>query len=242
MYEKNINRDTCVISDGLNTNDFVFVLVDNKWYLYRISAANTDEVPSYRGEMSLYSTTLSCPSTTTIYFTKSANSNYWGVTSKALSFSSSYLKNVLPKEWYISRYSTTAYANATALASKTYGWYFTEHPKWNYSPYYSNMKDNSSDQNYLYSAYSDLNSARYQGYEDSALSFISNKVIVKANNNTVLEVHYNANSGTEHSGTMNASGCWTMAQSGDSYDTILHYYYDYSDYTGTSVACSVATY
>lgn len=128
------------------------------------------------------------------------------------------------------------------MASKTYGWYFTEHPKWNFAPYYSNMKDNSSDQNYLYSAYSDLNSAKYQGYEDTVLLFISDKIMVTAGTNDVLEIHYHKTEGNQYSGQMSASECWTKAQNGDDYETILHYYYDYSPYTGMSNTMSIATY
>ena len=232
-YKEKSKRDTCELKNGINTNYFVLVKQNDIWYIYRISAAE--------GGQAKATNSLSCPSTTTIYFTKSANYNHYGQFYKSLNFNT-YLKNVLPNEWYVSYYNGyPAYGRAGAMASKMYAWYYTKHPKWNYAPYYSCMFDSDSDQNFLYSAYSDMGSP-YQGYEDTVLSFISSRAMVKASNESIFEVHYYANSGGYHSGAMNATECLSKAQSGDGYKTILHYYYDQSPYTGTSTNCKIVTY
>lgn len=231
-YKDRIKRETCELKEGVNTHDFVMVEQGGKWYIYRVSVSDSAQAEA---------ASLSCPSKTTIYFTKTANSNHYGVSSKSLNFNT-YLKNVLPKEWIISYYNSyPAYGKASAMASKMYGWYYTAHPKWDYDPYNACMKDNSSDQNFLYSAYSDLGSP-YQGYEDTILSFISTRAMVKESNNKIFEVHYHATNGSYHSGTMSASGCLSKAQDGKGYAAILHYYYDKSTYTGTSTKCKIVTY
>lgn len=219
-FRNDIDRDTCFLQEGINVSTFILVYENQNWFIERISENNVSE--------SQYSSALSTPYSTVIYFTKSDNRNYWGYVSHALLFESEYLKNVLPKEWLISRYNNHAYAYASSMASKNYAWYYTLHPKWYCSPYYSCMMDNSNDQNYYFSSYDDLNSTTYQGYLDNALAFISNKVMVKNATNTILEIHYDRDPHAQYSGYMNVPACWTKANAGDSYEDILHYYYDYS--------------
>ena len=48
----------------------------------------------------------------------------------------------------------------------------------------------------------------------------------------MFEVHYNATLGTQHSGTMSASGALSLAQNSYYMWDILNYYYSYSQYTG----------
>ncbi len=171
------------------------------------------------------------PTSITVYFTKSANSNYYGVSYKLLDWTT-YLKNVIPQEWIVSYYgSYPAYLQAGAMASKMYAWWYINHPKWNYAPYYSNVKDNSEDQNFLYNAYSSMSST-YRGYEDEVISLLNNFAMCR-NDGVMFEVHYHATQGTQHSGTMSASGALSLAQSGNSMYDILSYYYSYSQYTGT---------
>lgn len=236
-FQKDIERDTCALKEGKNICNFVLVKMNEKWYIYRVSAAEENEIRESRLARS-----LSTPYSTVIYFTKSENVGHWGYVSKALDFDDEYLRNCLPKEWYISNFSNTAYAYAGTLASKTYAWYFTEHPKWYVSPYYSCMKDDSSDQNYLYSAYNDMERDIYRNREDNALAFAANKVLVKEGTDNVLEVHYHKNEGTQHSGKLNQTECWTKANAGESYEDILHYYYDYSIYSGVNSAMEIRTY
>ena len=233
-YKHKIKRDTCELKEGVNTDDFVIVKQNGNWYIYRVSAADVEQDNKAI-------TSLTCPTSIKVYMTKDTNYNHYGVRTKSINFNT-YLKNVLPNEWIISYYNSyPAYGKAGAMASKMYAWYYQKHPKWNYAPYNADVKDNSSDQNFLYSSYSNLGSP-YQGYEDTILTFISNRAMVKASNDSIFEVHYHATNGSYHSGTMSASGCLTKAQNGDSYTTILHYYYDKSTYTGTSTNCKLTTY
>ena len=116
-------------------------------------------------------TTFADPTSITVYFTKSANSSYYGVSYKSIDWTT-YLKNVIPQEWTVGYYgSYPAYLNAGGMASKMYAWWYKDHPKWNYAPYYSNVKDNSSDQNFLYNAYSSL-AATYKSYVDEVVSLL----------------------------------------------------------------------
>ena len=230
-YKENARQNTYALISGVATHDYVIVLENGNWRLYRVSAHN-----GVSGNRSLVE-----PIETFIYFTKSANISFYGSGSSGIYFYD-YLKDVLPKEWYISHYvSYPHYGYASAMASKMYAWYCTENPKWDYYPYYACMKDNSSDQNYLINSYSNL-ATNYRNAEDAVLSYISNLAMVKSSDGSVFEVHYNASSGSYHSGTMSASGCLSKAQSGDLYDTILHYYYDNSTYVGTSNTASIVTY
>lgn len=116
------------------------------------------------------------------------------------------------------------------MACKMYGWYYAVHPKYNYAPYYANVKDNSQDQNFYYNSYDSMNS-KYKNYETKALNTIKNKAIIAVNTGNVFEVHYHANQGTKHSGTLNQADALDLAKQGKSYIQILHYYYDYTSYT-----------
>ena len=118
------------------------------------------------------------------------------------------------------------------MASKMYGWYYSVNPKWNYAPYYADVKDSSVDQNYLYGSYSDL-ASNYQDYVDSAISDLQGVAMVNYNS-SLFEVHYHATSGSYHSGQMSASGALSKAKDGSTYKTILHYYYDSSTYSGNN--------
>ena len=134
------------------------------------------------------------PTSITVYFTKSANINYYGVSSKSINWTT-YLKNVIPQEWTVSYYgSYPAYLDAGSMASKMYAWWYHDHAKWDYAPYYSNVKDNSSDQNFLYNAYSNLSST-YRSYVNDVISLLVDWAMCN-NDEVMFEVHYNATQGT----------------------------------------------
>jgi len=217
------SRETCRLIPGYNKTLFSFVKENNQWKIYCISDRNEQD----RGNMS-----LTCPSATVIYFTKPDNLAHWNVTTKNLPWND-YLKNVLHEEWYISLYNNSSYAFASSMASKMYAWYYTIHPKWNFSPYYACMKDNSQDQNYLYSSYNSL-SQFYKTAIDNALSTISNQAMTTSNG-TLFEVHYDADSHLAHTGYMCASECYTKAQDGCTAFEILSYYYSYSPYNSGQI-------
>lgn len=172
------------------------------------------------------------PTEITVYFKKSANKNYYGVAKKTLGWNT-YLKNVIPKEWYVSYYASyPEYLRAGAMASKMYAWWYIVHPKWDFSPYYADVVDDSNDQNFLYSAYDDMELNAYRDYVDEVLSWIKNIAMCDDEGN-MFEVHYHATKGTQYSGQMSASGAYTLAKAGKSMLQILCYYYNYSDYIGS---------
>ena len=222
------------MNSGINEHNYVLIKEDGEWKIYRISGVENTNTKSR-------ASAISCPSEITVYFTKSTNYNYYGVRTKTLPFST-YLNNVLPEEWYISYFhSYPAYGYAGALASKMYAWYYTENPKWDFEPYYADVKDNSSDQNFLYNSRAAL-SSNYRTYEDTVLMYIDRLAILNGGTDDIFEIHYHATDGTQYSGQMSQSGCLSMAMNGDSYDTILRYYYDYSTYIGTSNRINITNY
>ena len=231
-FKKVPERKTYKLLSGEQINDYILVLKEGKWSIFRVS----EDASSKSAKAG-----LSTPIETFIYFTKSGNTSFYGNGTSGIYFDD-YLKDVIPNEWIVSYFSSYPhYGYAGVLASKMYAWYNTVYPKWNYSPYYACMKDNSEDQNYLIFSYSNMQS-QYRTMQDSIVSFISNRAIVKSSNNSIFDIHYHATSGGYHTGTMSASGCLSKAQAGDLYTTILHYYYDKSPYIGTTNNANVITY
>ncbi len=229
-YEKAFKRKTYELKSGLREQDFVLVKENKKWRIYRVSEANNTK-----------SASLETPVEVIVFFTRSENIAFYGEGSSGIYFES-YLRDVLPNEWYISSYSPYPhYGYASAMASKMYAWYYTEHPKWDFAPYYACVKDNNSDQKYLIHSYSSM-LQKDRNAEDAAIQYISDKALVRSSNGKIFEVHYKTDDGSYHSGQMSASGCLQKAVAGDSYTTILHYYYDNSVYVGTSNTAEVISY
>lgn len=168
------------------------------------------------------------PASITVYFTKTANRNNYGVNTKKLNWTT-YLKNVIPGEWTVSRYASyPSYLEAGTMASKMYAWYCIENPKWDYSPFYADVKDNTSDQNFLYNAYDSM-ASRYRGYVDEVISYVRN-VAMCNDDGELFEVHYLANSGTQYSGWLNEEKAYSLAKDGYSTFQILSYFYSYSEF------------
>lgn len=227
-----------------------------EWKIYRILTAdlnkimnndlqfNTDEEQStYMKQKNLIQmfslvgdgtySDIVAPNTTTVYFTKSANINAYNSVRATINFNS-YIRDVIPNEWTVSYYGPyPEYLKAGALASKMYALYYTVYPKWDYAPFYACMKDNTSDQQYLYNSCNNLASqgSQYVGYVDLVMSFISDKAMVVRDTASLFEVHYHATNGSQYSGELSASGCLSLAKSGYNYGYILHYYFNYSAYT-----------
>ena len=171
------------------------------------------------------------PTEITVYFQKAANRNHYGDVRKTLDWNT-YLKNVIPKEWTVSYYdSYPEYLRAGTMASKMYAWWYIVHPKWDYSPYYADVQDNSKDQNFLYSAYDDMEFDMYRDDVDEVISWVRNIAMCDDEGN-MFEVHYHATNGTQYSGQLSASGALRLAKNGKSMLQILKYYYDYSSYIG----------
>ena len=172
------------------------------------------------------------PTLVTVYFTKAANRNHYNADRATLDFET-YLKNVLPNEWTISWHQYyPAYLQAGTMASKMYAWWYIVHPKWDFYPYYSTLLDDSSDQNFLFSSYSDLPLKMYQNFADDAMNYVRN-VAMCDNEGEMFEVHYHTTDGTQYSGQMSATGALSLAKQGYSMFQILSYYYNYSSYIGT---------
>ena len=227
-----MERATCNLVNGENTHDYVLVKNKGEWAISRISA--TDRQFSLRS--------LSEPIEIFVYFFDPVNTAFYGTNTTAGVYFDDYVKDVLPNEWIISYYANyPAYSYAGAMASKMYGWYYAVNPKHDYAPYYACVFDTDSDQIYRIGSYSGM-AALYRGYEDSILSYVSNKALVSGATNNIFEIHYYQNSGSYHSGKLNAAGALSLAQSGYTYSNILHYYYDCSPYIGSSNLAVITTY
>lgn len=224
-----------VVEDGVDYNAYVIGTEDGTRKIIRISAASLDVIEdSKQGFGDEPQAVWTLPSSVKIYFTKSQNQSHYGKNSATISFYG-YLKDVIPNEWIVSYYgSYPAYLEAGAMASKMYAWYHTIYPSYDYSPYYADMKDNTSSQEYLVGSYSAL-ASRYQGYIDSTLSSTYKIAMTKSGSaiaSCVFETQYRSNSGSQGSGILNASTAYTLAKSGNSYQQILRYFYDYSSAAG----------
>ncbi|GAB4274040.1 SpoIID/LytB domain-containing protein [Thermincola ferriacetica] len=186
------------------------------------------------------------PDHVTVYFTKSANRTAWNNQVRADVPLWDYCRDVLPNEWVASWY--TSYANAVragALAVKGYGWYHYYHPKWNYSPYYADVKDNTDDQTYLYNSRKDGS--------DKAINDVGGIGIdtpYKTSTGTIayklFETQYlqgtDGSPGTQYSGKISIYGTKYWAAKGKDYAYMVHYYYDYSDKTGYNYQARLFTY
>ena len=234
--------DSDVLKDGIDYKAYVIGTENGMRKILRISGADVDSIINNEenfgneemGIQPCASTSLTSPAIVTVYFTKSENKTYHGNVRADINFTT-YLKRVIPNEWIVSYYSSyPAYLRAGAMASKMYAWYHVVHPKWNYSPYYADLKDNSSDQNYLATSYSALSST-YQSYVNSTLSTIGTTAMTKSSassNSSLFESQYHATSGSKGSGMLNASKAYSLAKSGYTYKEILQYFYNYSDNAG----------
>ena len=224
-----------VVEDGVDYNAYVIGTQDGTRKIIRISAASLDVIEdSKQGFGDEPQATLTLPSSVKIYFTKSENRNHYGKDRATISFYG-YLKDVIPNEWIVSYYSSyPAYLEAGAMATKMYAWNLTLYPDCSGAPYYADMKDDSSNQNYTVGSYSAL-ASRYQGYIDSALSTTYKIAMTKSGSTAescVFETQYHSNDGSQGSGILNASTAYTLAKSGNSYQQILRYFYDYSSAAG----------
>ncbi len=162
---------------------------------------------------------ISQPSVITVYFTNGINTSHYKNYKATISFDS-YIRNVLPNEFITSYYSSyAAYKKSTAMAAKMYGWYNKIHSKWNFAPYYSDVMDNTNDQIYIYGT--------ENKYSKDAWNSITNKALVDSSG-VVFQTQYLANSGEKGSGILNATKALSKAQNGESYTSILKFYYNNS--------------
>ncbi|MBD5479728.1 MAG: hypothetical protein HDR14_10650 [Lachnospiraceae bacterium] len=177
--------------------------------------------------MFLTTTSLSAPTSITVYFTKDDNINYYGSNKASLNFAT-YLKNTVGQEWVVARYADyPAYLQAGVMASKMYAWYNTVNPKRNYAPYYACVLDNSNDQNYWCYSASNIESqgAQYLRYLENALAYANGLALVTEDTESIFETQYRTNEGNIHSGILNQAGALALAQSGYSCLQILQEYY-----------------
>lgn len=180
---------------------------------------------------STYSLSEVCPTNIRVYFSKQENRSYYGKSQSTIDFQT-YLKNVIPCEWYVSYYAECpSYLQAGAMASKMYAWYCTIHPMFNYSPYYADVDDSSESQNFLYNAYSSLPTNTYKSYVNYALGFCSHLAMVTEKTENIFCVQYRSNEGTIHSGILNQAKAYEMAKNGKSALEILQEYLGSTPYT-----------
>ena len=77
-----------------------------------------------RNDIALAAIPDSDPTSITVYFTKTANKNYYGTTSKSITWNT-YFHNVIPCEWTVDYYDNyPEYLRAGAMATKMYAWYY----------------------------------------------------------------------------------------------------------------------
>lgn len=230
-----------VLQNGISYKVYVLGLENGERKIIRISAPTLTIIgeagESFENEHFIQPRALlTLPSTICVYFTKTENINYHNQERANISFNT-YLKNVIPIEWTVSRYSVApAYLYAGAMASKMYAWYNTINSKRNYAPYYSHVLDNTNDQGYLATSYSGL-SATYRSYVDSTMSTIGSTAMVTGAGGAedkLFEAQYRMNSGVANGGILNESTAWQLAQQGYTYQNILRYFYDYSSATGNN--------
>lgn len=246
--------EMCVDKADISNKVFVLAEEEGFWKIYRVSVPDFKtiiddsegfnnipeqqqlQIQEFEKEQvakSVTRTPNADPTEITVYFKKSANQTYHGAVRDTIDFEV-YLKNVIPNEWVVSYYQNyPAYLQAGTMASKMYAWWYIIHPKWNFSPYYADVLDDSSDQNYLYSSYEDMGSNVYKGYADAALDFVRN-IALCDNDGNMFELHYHATAGSQYSGQLSASGAYELAKQGYNMLQILQYYYNYSSYIGTN--------
>lgn len=163
------------------------------------------------------------PDSVLVYFTKSQNRSDWGGVVRADVPLWDYCRDVLPNEWVASWYSTAPTAvRAGALVTKMYGWYHTYHPKRMYSPYYSDVLDNTYDQEY--------DCGSHQSGTDSAISDVGGIGIDSWDTHQLFETQYRAGTydgdNYAHSGYVSQYGTKYWADQGKGYTFMIHYYYD----------------
>lgn len=185
-----------------------------------------DKTVLYDG-MLLEATSLTAPTSITVYFTKSDNIDYHGANKASIDFGT-YLKNTVGQEWTVAMYANyPTYLQAGAMASKMYAWYNTVNPKRNYAPYYACVLDDSNDQNYWCYSASNIASqgAQYLRYLESALAFTNSLALVTEDTESIFETQYRANEGTIHNGILNQAAALELAKNGYSCLQILQEYY-----------------
>lgn len=132
----------------------------------------------------------------------------------------SYVKNVLPNEWY-STWSSESLKSG-AMAVKMYGWYHTYHPKW--SSLNADVKDTTVDQVYIpntevTSTTTAINAVGSIGLENS--------------DGNIFETQYLAgtsgSAGTANTGKISQWASKYLSDNGYEYLYICRYYYNYSD-------------
>lgn len=232
---------------------FLFVIEDEEWKIARVSVPHIDYIVELNNGFSTAAeeqqrvlqiekiqamkfetsstwsvtrnsnSTLVAPRSIRVYFTKDYNETYHGAATATIDFTT-YLKNVIPSEWVVSHYGNyPSYLQAGAMASKMYAWYYTVHPKYDYAPYYADLRDDNASQHYDYYAYSNLTS-RYKTYLDNALAYCNGLALVRETSGALFDIQYRTNEGTMHSGYLNQAGAYELAQNGYGALQILQYY------------------
>ena len=132
----------------------------------------------------------------------------------------SYVKNVLPNEWYTSWPEESL--KAGAMAVKMYGWYHTYHPKW--GSLGADVKDTSVDQCYVPGTENDDGTAAINALNGIGLENSAGKI---------FETQYYAGTrdtyGTQNGGKISQWGSKKLAEDEFGYLYICRYYYDNSN-------------
>lgn len=164
------------------------------------------------------------PSNIRVYMTNPVNVNHYGSGTYPVDFGE-YVYNVLPNEWGDWYETAKTAVQAGAIAVKMYGWYHVYHPKWNFSPYYADVQDNTNDQVYKYNSETTNFKKAVNDVGGIGVDILSGLSYV------LFEVHYVAGyegPGGQYSGTMWQYGTLYWAKQGKGYTYMCHYYWDRS--------------
>jgi hypothetical protein len=162
------------------------------------------------------------PSSIRVYMTYSVNTQHWGSGTHSVDFGT-YVYNVLPNEW--GTITQTTAVQAGAIACKMYGWYHVYHPKWNFSPYYADVQDNTNDQVYKYNSATNFYTQKINSVGGIGVDILSNSTYI------LFETHHirgSYASGGQYGGYMWQLGTSYWADQGKGYTFMCHYYWDKS--------------
>ncbi|MDH7486500.1 MAG: hypothetical protein QHJ81_09535 [Anaerolineae bacterium] len=146
----------------------------------------------------------------------------------------SYVRNVLPNEWiaYWAYYGAWQALYAGALACKMYGWYRVTYAKYPGQGY--DVRDDGWDQVYR--------PASEHPWTNQAVEYVQGLGIERADGRLFETQHWAGTYGPEGeaSGKMSQWGTKYWADQGETYEFMVHYYYDASPNTGGQPAAFFA--
>lgn len=201
-------RSVLSVSSDMET---ALAMIENrKRGIYTNAAGDILEINGGNEDQSTYSDSLVPPSSIRVYMT--------GTGTVVRPNFTSYIKDVLPNEWYASWPNQSL--RAGAMAVKTYGWYCTLYPE--YESLGADVKDTIASQHYVPGS----------NHPNSNQAVMDTGGIGMMNSSrNIFRAEYRAGSeaaGNQHSGTMWQFGTKYWANQGKGFWYMCDYYYSYS--------------